>query len=81
MKILTKEILAHRKIIFIFLLAIFLPSLIVGYLSLSAFSKRREAVKKFLESNLWISGEAALKSIEGTLLEQEKNALKSSFLP
>ena len=79
MKIFTKEILAHRKIIFIFLLAIFLPSLIVGYLSFSAFSKRREAVKKFLESNLWISGEAALKSIEGTLLEQEKNALKSEI--
>lgn len=77
MKIFAKEFLAHRKIIFIFILAIFLPSLIVGYLSLSTFTQRREAVKNFLQSNLWISGEAALKSIESTLLEQEKNALKS----
>ena len=77
MKIFTHRILTHRKIIYIFLLAIFLPLLIVGYLSLSTFSKRREAVKKLLESNLWISGEAALKSIEGALFEHEKNALKS----
>lgn len=77
MQILTHKILAHRKIIFIFLLAIFLPSLIVGYLSLSTYSKRREAVKNFLESNLWISGEAALKSVEETLLDYEKEALKS----
>ena len=71
------KIFTHRKIIFIFLLAIFLPSLIVCYLSLSTFSRRREAVKKLLESNLWISGEAALKSVEGALLEHEKKALKS----
>ena len=77
MKIFTHRIFTHRKIIIIFLLAIFLPLLIVGYLSLSTFSKRREAVKKLLESNLWISGEAALKSIEGALLEHEKKALNS----
>ena len=77
MKILNRETVAHRKIIFIFVLAIFLPSLIVGYLSLSTFSKRREAVKKLLESNLWISGEAALKSIEGVLLDHERKALES----
>ena len=77
MKIFTHRILAHRKIIFIFLLAIFLPSLIVGYLSLSTFSKRRETVKKLLESNLWISGETALKSIEGALLEHEKKTFNS----
>jgi signal transduction histidine kinase len=77
MKIFTHRIFTHRKIIFIFLLAIFLPSLIVCYLSLSTFSRRREAVKKLLESNLWISGEAALKSVEGALLEHEKKALKS----
>ncbi|HUU28537.1 MAG TPA: ATP-binding protein [archaeon] len=75
MKIFTYRILAHRKISFIFLLAIFLPSLIVGYLSLSTFSKRRETVKKILESNLWISGETALKSIEGALLDLEIKAL------
>ncbi len=76
MKIFTQEILARRKIVFIFLLAILLPSLVVGYLSLSTFAKRREAVKQILESNLWISGEAALKSIEGVLLEHENEALK-----
>ena len=77
MKILNHRILTHRKIIVIFFLAIFLPSLIVGYLSLNTFSKRREAVKKLLESNLWISGETGLKSVEGALLEHEKKALKS----
>ena len=77
MKLLTHRILADRKIISLFFLAIFLPTLIVGYLSLSTLSKRREAVKKILESNLWISGEAALKSIEGALLDQEIKALKA----
>ena len=78
MKVLfTSRILANRKIVAIFLLAIVLPSLIVGYLSFSTFSKRREAVKKLLVSNLWISGEAALKAIEEALLDHEKKALKS----
>jgi signal transduction histidine kinase len=75
------RIFTHKKIITIFLLAIFLPLLIVGYLSLSTFSRKREAVKKLLESNLFISGEAALKSIEEALLEHEKTTLKSeSFI-
>ena len=72
MKVFTHRIFTHRRIIFIFLLAIFIPSLVAAYLSLSTFPKRREAVKKLLESNLWISGEAALKSIEGELLEHEQ---------
>ncbi len=76
MKIFAQGILARRKIVLIFLLAILLPSLIVGYMSLSAFSKRREAVKRLLESNLWISGESALRSIETALLEYENEALK-----
>jgi tetratricopeptide (TPR) repeat protein len=77
MRIFTHKIFTHRKIIIIFLLAIFIPSLIAAYLSLSTFPKRREAVKKLLESNLWISGEAALKSIEEALLELEQKTLKS----
>lgn len=77
MKIINHEIVAPGKIIFIFLLAIFLPSLLVGYLSFSTFSQRRETVKKLLESNLWISGEAALKSIEEELLDHERKALES----
>jgi hypothetical protein len=55
MKIFTKGILARRKIAFIFLLAILLPSLIIGYLSFSTFAQRRESVRRLLESNLWIS--------------------------
>jgi signal transduction histidine kinase/tetratricopeptide (TPR) repeat protein len=81
MKIFSHRVLAPRKIILIFLLAIFLPSLIAGYLSLSTFSKRREAVKKILESNLWLSGEAALNSIEGALFDHEKKVLsRENFL-
>ena len=68
--------MARKKIAFIFLLAILLPSLVVGYLSFSTFAERRESVRRLLESNLWISGESALKSIEGALLEHEKKALK-----
>jgi signal transduction histidine kinase len=67
--------LTYRKIILIFLLAIFLPSLIAGYLSLSTIPKRREAVKNLLESNLWVSGEAALTTVEGNLLEYEQQVL------
>ena len=79
MKKFAHKIFAHRKIILIFLLAIFLPLLIVAYLSFNTLSKRREAVKKLLESNLWISGDAALKSIEGALIEYEKTNLKSEY--
>lgn len=77
MKIFTHSIFTYRRTIFIFLLAIFIPSLIAAYLSLSTLPKRREAVKNLLESNLWISGEAALNSIEGALLELEQQALRS----
>lgn len=76
MKIFTQGILARRKMVLIFILAILLPSLIVGYLSLATFTKRREAVKRALESSLWVSGEAALKSIEDVLLEHERDVLK-----
>jgi len=77
MKLFTHSIFTHRRIIFIFLVAILLPSLVAAYLSLSTFPKRREAVKKLLESNLWISGEAALNSVERVLLEHEQKVLKS----
>jgi signal transduction histidine kinase len=77
MKLFTHSLFTHRRIIFIFLLAILLPSLIAAYLSLSTLPKRREAVKNLLKSNLWISGEAALNSVEGALLELEPKALRS----
>jgi signal transduction histidine kinase len=69
---------ARRKIVFIFLLAILLPALVVGTMSLSAFAKRREAVRRLLESNLWISGESALRSVEAALLEREKETLRAA---
>jgi tetratricopeptide (TPR) repeat protein len=77
MKLFTHSIFTHRRIILIFLVAILLPSLVAAYLSLSTFPKRREAVKKLLESNLWISGEAALNLVEGSLLELEQRALRA----
>jgi len=75
MKTLTLGPLARRKIVLIFLLAILLPALVLGYLSLSAFSKRREAVRRLLESNLWISGESALRAVEAALLDHEESIL------
>ncbi|MBN2266193.1 MAG: hypothetical protein JW775_10310 [Candidatus Aminicenantes bacterium] len=69
---------ARRKIVFIFLLAILLPALVVGTMSLSAFAKRREAVRRLLESNLWISGESALRSVEAALLDLEREALRAA---
>ena len=77
MKIFANNIFKHRRIVFIFILAIFIPSLVAAYLSQSTLPKRREAVKNILESNLWISGEAALNSVEGSLLELEQKALRS----
>lgn len=77
MKIFTQGIFARRKIVLLFLLAILLPSLVVGYLSFRTFSERRTIVKSLLESNLWISGETALKTIEDALLGYEKEALRS----
>ncbi|MFC2156606.1 hypothetical protein ACFLT9_02085, partial [Acidobacteriota bacterium] len=49
------RIIVKRKTIVIFLLAIFLPTLIVGYLSFNTFAKRRESVSRLLESSLWTS--------------------------
>jgi len=82
MKIFTQGIWARRKIIIIFLLGILVPSLFIGYLSWNAFSKRREALRKVIESQLWISGETALKSIEGALQEYEESVLSpENFTP
>ncbi len=60
---------------FIFLIGILAPSLIVGFLSWSAFSKRREAFRQVIESQLWISGETAAESIESALQEYEGKIL------
>ena len=68
--------LARRKTVLIFLLAILLPALVIGYMSLSAFAKRREGIRRLLESSLWISGESALRSVEVALGERETEALR-----
>jgi len=82
MKIFTQGIWARRKIIIIFLMGILIPSLCIGYLSWNAFSQRREALRKVIESQLWISGETALKSIERALEDYEDSVLRpENFTP
>ncbi len=82
MKIVTGEIWKRRRIIFIFFLGILIPSLIIWFLSWNSFSKRREALRKFFESQLWISGETAVKSIESALQEYEESILRpENFIP
>ena len=76
MRVFTQRIFTKKKILLIFLMAILLPAFVVGYLSLSTFANRREAVRRLLESNLWASGEAAIKSVENRLLDYESHALK-----
>ncbi len=77
-----KEIWARRKIIIIFLLGILVPSIFVGFLSWNAFSQRREAFRKIFESQLWIAGETAIKSIEGALQQYEDSILSlENFAP
>jgi signal transduction histidine kinase len=75
MKLLAQRLLARRRIVLIFLLAILLPALVVGYLSLRAFTGRREAIRRLLESHLYVSGESAVRAVEAALLEHERNAL------
>jgi hypothetical protein len=77
MKLLTQGLLARRRIVLVFLLAILVPALVVGYLSLRAFAQRREAVRRVLESHLWVSGESAVQAVEAALLEQERAALRA----
>ena len=69
-------LLAGKRIVLIFLLSIILPCLVIAYLSLRTFSQRRDTVQQILESNLWISGNSALKSFENALLELEMHALR-----
>lgn len=75
MKKFNHRILTKWKIIVIFLFAIFLPTVIVGFLSIGTFSQRREAVKKLLESNRWVVGESAVNSLENGLIEYERKEL------
>ncbi len=76
MKTFTQGLMTHKKIVLLFVLAILLPALVVGYLSFKTFSEKQKAVQNFLESNLWISGETALKAIEDELLELKESVLK-----
>jgi signal transduction histidine kinase/tetratricopeptide (TPR) repeat protein len=75
MKNFLREIWARPKFSLLFLVGILIPSLIVSYLSWSAFSTRREAFQRAIESQLWISGETAVKSIENALQDYEDRIL------
>jgi len=82
MKNIAREIWARRKFSSLFLVGILIPSLIVSYLSWSAFSTRREAFRKAIESQLWISGETAIDSIESALQNYEDRVLApGNFAP
>ena len=67
----------RSKIRFVFVAAILLPSLVVGYLSWSTVAKRREALKRIVESQLWTSGERAVRAIESSLQEHESDVLSA----
>ncbi len=82
MKNIGKYFFTHKKIIIIFVLAIFIPSVILIYLSYNTFIQRRETVKNILESNLWISGNNALDALENEITRVEKKVLNSdNFIP
>ena len=82
MKNIARELWSLRKFSSLFLVGILIPSLIVSYLSWSAFSTRREAFRKAIESQLWISGETAVKSIESALQNYEDRVLApGNFAP
>ncbi|NQT97909.1 MAG: hypothetical protein HQ562_09240 [Candidatus Marinimicrobia bacterium] len=68
---------SYRKIILTFIIAIFIPSIVIGYFSFKVVSERRQSVNRLLESTLWISGENALNKIEQILLDYETSVLKS----
>ena len=75
MKNISKNFFAHKKIIIIFISAIFIPSVILIYLSYNTFIQRRETIKNILESNLWISGNTALDALENEISKVEKKVL------
>lgn len=79
MKAFTQGFVTHKKIVLLFILAILLPALVVGYLSFKTFSEKQKAVKNYLESNLWISGETALKAVEDELFDLEESVLKKEM--
>jgi len=82
MKKIGKYFLTHKKIIIIFISAIFIPSVILIYLSYNTFIQRRETVKNILESNLWISGNNALDALENEITRVEKKVLnRNNFIP
>jgi signal transduction histidine kinase len=82
MKNIGKYFSTHKKIIIIFISAIFIPSVILIYLSYNTFIQRRETVTNILESNLWITGNNALDALENEMTKVEKKVLnKYNFIP
>lgn len=82
MKNIGKYFFTHKKIIIIFVIAIFIPSVILIYLSYNTFIQRRETIKNIIESNLWISGNNALDALENEITKVEKKVLNiDNFIP
>lgn len=77
MKNVPGEKTARRKIRIIFVLGILCPALVAGFLSWNAVAKRREALKRIIESQLWVSGERAVRSIETSLQDHENEVLSA----
>jgi signal transduction histidine kinase/tetratricopeptide (TPR) repeat protein len=77
MRTIAGEMTSRRKIRLIFALGIVGPSLVVGYLSWNAVAKRREALRRIVESQLWTSGERAVRSVEASLQDHEQAILSA----
>jgi hypothetical protein len=54
---------------------------VVGYLGFNSISRRREAVRKLYGMSLYLSGEAALKSIEDKIRGLERDMLAGGMNP
>jgi signal transduction histidine kinase len=75
MKNIGKYFFTYKKIIIIFISAIFIPSVFLIYLSYNTFIQRRETTKNILESNLWISGNTALDALDNEMTKVENKVL------
>jgi len=71
----ARGISGRRRIVLIVLISVILPSLVVGYLGFNSISRRREAARKLYGMSLYLSGEAALKSIEDRIRGLERDRL------
>jgi len=78
MKIFGRGIPVRQRTVVLFLFAVLLPSCVLGYLGFRTFHQRRESLRRVLESNLAVSADAALRSIEAAFFEDERRALEAA---